>query len=123
MPGRGLSQQSGSNSASSLCGGGRSVLVLCFSHITFGPISLSRFAHARRLAHLRQRFVRRCHDRMPRRRGRPLPLRQRARPFRRRALGLLRDYSRTYNERFDGFVVRKFNGEKVKIASGEVRPL
>ena len=33
------------------------------------------------------------------------------------------DYSRTYNERFDGFVVRKFNGEKVKIASGEVRPL
>ncbi|MBV8240170.1 MAG: hypothetical protein JOY75_05195 [Hyphomicrobiales bacterium] len=39
------------------------------------------------------------------------------------ALGLLRDYSRTYNERFDGFVVRKFNGDKVKIASGEVRPL
>jgi hypothetical protein len=26
------------------------------------------------------------------------------------ALGLLRDYSRTYNERFDGFVVREFNG-------------
>lgn len=26
------------------------------------------------------------------------------------ALGLLRDYSRTYNEHFDGFVVRKFNG-------------
>src|SRR5262252_3220472 len=39
------------------------------------------------------------------------------------ALGLLRDYSRTYNERFDGFIVRKFNGGKVKIASGEVRPL
>jgi hypothetical protein len=39
------------------------------------------------------------------------------------ALGLLRDYSRTYNERFDGFIVRKFNGDKVKIASGEVRPL
>jgi hypothetical protein len=39
------------------------------------------------------------------------------------ALGLLRDYSRTYNERFDGFIVRKFNGERVKIASGEVRPL
>jgi hypothetical protein len=42
---------------------------------------------------------------------------------RQQALGLLRDYSRTYNERFDGFVVRKFNGEKVKIASGAVRPL
>src|SRR5215472_1400009 len=27
------------------------------------------------------------------------------------ALGLLRDHSRTYNERFDGFIVRKFNGE------------
>ena len=39
------------------------------------------------------------------------------------ALALLRDYSRTYNERFDGFIVRKFNGDKVKIASGEVRPL
>jgi hypothetical protein len=26
------------------------------------------------------------------------------------ALGLLRDYSRTYNERFDGFIVRKFKG-------------
>src|SRR5215475_9941537 len=64
MPGRGLSQQSGSNSASSLCGGGRSVLVLCFSHVTFRPISLSRFAHVRRLVHLRQRFVRRCQNRM-----------------------------------------------------------
>jgi PAP2 superfamily len=39
------------------------------------------------------------------------------------ALGLLRDYSRTYNERFDGFIVRKFNGDKVKIAGGEVRAL
>ena len=39
------------------------------------------------------------------------------------ALGPLRDYSRTYNERFDGFIVRKFNGEKVKIASGEAQPL
>jgi hypothetical protein len=39
------------------------------------------------------------------------------------ALGLLRDYSRTYNERFGGFIVRKFNGDKVKIAGGEVRPL
>jgi hypothetical protein len=39
------------------------------------------------------------------------------------ALGLLRDYSRTYNERFGGFIVRKFNGDRVKIASGEVRRL
>ena len=39
------------------------------------------------------------------------------------ALGLLRDYSRTYNERFDGFIVRKFNGDRVRIANGEVRPL
>jgi len=38
------------------------------------------------------------------------------------ALGLLRDYSRTYNERFDGFMVRKFNGDRVRITSGEVRP-
>jgi hypothetical protein len=37
------------------------------------------------------------------------------------ALGLLRDYSRTYNERFEGFIVRKFNGDRVKIANGEVR--
>ena len=36
------------------------------------------------------------------------------------ALGLLRDYSRTYNERFEGFIVRKFNGDKVKIAGGQV---
>jgi hypothetical protein len=39
------------------------------------------------------------------------------------ALGMLRDYSRTYNERFDGFIVRKFSGERVRIASGEMRPL
>jgi hypothetical protein len=39
------------------------------------------------------------------------------------ALGLLRDYSRTYNEHFDGFIVRKFNGGRLKIASGEIRPL
>jgi len=39
------------------------------------------------------------------------------------ALWLLRDYSRTYNERFDGFVVRKFNGDKVKITNGELEPL
>jgi len=39
------------------------------------------------------------------------------------ALGLLRDYSRTYNERFDGFIVRKFDGNTVKILNGEVGPL
>jgi hypothetical protein len=39
------------------------------------------------------------------------------------ALWLLRDYSRTYNERFDGFVVRKFNGDRVKITNGELKPL
>jgi hypothetical protein len=39
------------------------------------------------------------------------------------ALGLLRDHSRTYNERFDGITVRKFNGDRVTIAGGEVRPL
>ena len=39
------------------------------------------------------------------------------------ALWLLRDYSRTYNEQFDGFVVRKFNGDKVKIMNGELEPL
>ena len=37
------------------------------------------------------------------------------------ALGLLRDYSRTYNERFDGFIVRKFNGDKIKIAADDAK--
>lgn len=36
------------------------------------------------------------------------------------AIGLLRDYSRTYNERFDGFVLTKFDGQKIKIAKGNV---
>src|SRR5215510_12228154 len=39
------------------------------------------------------------------------------------ALGLLEDYSRTYNERIDGFIGRKFNGDRVKIADVEHRPL
>src|SRR5499427_558585 len=39
------------------------------------------------------------------------------------ALGLLEDYSRTYNERFDGFIVRKFSGDRVKITGGEVQRL
>ena len=37
------------------------------------------------------------------------------------ALGLLRDYNRTYNERFDGFIVRKFNGDKIKIAADDAK--
>jgi hypothetical protein len=36
------------------------------------------------------------------------------------ALGLLCDYSRTYNERFEGFVLTKFNGEKIRIADGRI---
>jgi hypothetical protein len=39
------------------------------------------------------------------------------------ALGLLRDYSRTYNERFDGFILRKLSGDRIRIIDGEVRPL
>jgi membrane-associated phospholipid phosphatase len=37
------------------------------------------------------------------------------------ALGLLADYSRTYNEQFDGFVVTRFDGETVQIANGSLR--
>ena len=39
------------------------------------------------------------------------------------AIGLLTDYSRTYNERFDGFVLTKFDGTKVEIANGAVQAL
>jgi hypothetical protein len=35
------------------------------------------------------------------------------------ALGLLCDYSRTYNERFDGFVLSTFTGEKIRVVNGE----
>ena len=38
------------------------------------------------------------------------------------ALGLICDYSRTYNERFDGFLFSTFRGEKLKIANGEWKP-
>jgi len=31
------------------------------------------------------------------------------------------DYSQTYNECFDGFIVTKFDGTKVKIANGTTR--
>jgi len=37
------------------------------------------------------------------------------------ALGLLCDYSRTYNERFDGFVLSTFRGEKIRIVNGELK--
>jgi hypothetical protein len=36
-------------------------------------------------------------------------------------IGLLADYSRTYNERFDGFALARFNGEKVRIANGLIQ--
>jgi hypothetical protein len=39
------------------------------------------------------------------------------------ALGLLRDYSLTYTERFDGFIVRQFNGRRLRIAGGDIMPL
>ena len=37
------------------------------------------------------------------------------------ALGLLCDYSRTYNERFDGFVLSTFIGDKVSVVNGELK--
>src|SRR5262249_34555268 len=37
------------------------------------------------------------------------------------ALGLLCDYSRTYNERFDGFVLSTFRGEKIRIGNCELK--
>jgi hypothetical protein len=37
------------------------------------------------------------------------------------AIGLLADYTRTYNERFAGFVLTKFDGTRVEIASGIAR--
>jgi hypothetical protein len=37
------------------------------------------------------------------------------------ALGLLCDYSRTYNERFDGFILSTLRGERVRVANGELK--
>lgn len=34
------------------------------------------------------------------------------------AIGLLKDYSRTYNEYFAGFTLTRFNGQKIRIANG-----
>ena len=36
------------------------------------------------------------------------------------AIGLLQDYSRTYNEEFAGFTLTKFNGERIRIMDGSV---
>jgi hypothetical protein len=36
------------------------------------------------------------------------------------AIGMLRDYSYTHNERFDGFILTKFDGKQIKIVKGEV---
>jgi hypothetical protein len=38
------------------------------------------------------------------------------------AISVLRDYSRTYRERFDGFLLTKFDGQKIKITGGKVLP-
>ncbi|OFX05566.1 MAG: hypothetical protein A3E78_12385 [Alphaproteobacteria bacterium RIFCSPHIGHO2_12_FULL_63_12] len=34
------------------------------------------------------------------------------------AIGLLKDYSRTYNESFAGFTLTRFNGQKIRISNG-----
>ena len=36
-------------------------------------------------------------------------------------IALLRDYSATYNEDFDGFTLRKFDGQRIRIRNGNVR--
>jgi hypothetical protein len=36
------------------------------------------------------------------------------------AIGLLCDYSRTYRERFGGFVFRRFDGARIRVSNGEV---
>jgi len=38
-------------------------------------------------------------------------------------IGLLADASRTYSERFDGFVLRRFDGTHLRISNGSVLPL
>jgi hypothetical protein len=39
------------------------------------------------------------------------------------ALALLSDYSRTYNERFDGFELATFRGQRMQIRNGSLNPL
>jgi len=36
------------------------------------------------------------------------------------AIGILRDYSKTYNERFNGFSLTKFDGQRIRIDDGQV---
>ena len=36
------------------------------------------------------------------------------------AIGILRDYSRTYNESFDGFTLTRFDGQRIRIFEGDV---
>ncbi len=38
------------------------------------------------------------------------------------AIGILQDYSKTYNEEFDGFTLTRFDGQKIRIVNGKVRP-
>lgn len=38
------------------------------------------------------------------------------------AIGILRDYSKTYNEDFAGFTLTRFDGEKIRIVDGKVLP-
>jgi len=37
------------------------------------------------------------------------------------AIALLADNSRTYRERFEGFVLTRFDGKRVRISNGEVQ--
>ena len=39
------------------------------------------------------------------------------------AIGLLRDYSITFNEDFDGFVLTRFDGQRIRIRNGKVKNL
>jgi hypothetical protein len=36
------------------------------------------------------------------------------------AIGLLADYSRTYNEWFDGFILTRFDGSRVRVSNGSI---
>lgn len=40
----------------------------------------------------------------------------------RQAIGILQDYSLTYNEQFDGFTLTKLDGERIRIVDGHVLP-
>lgn len=40
----------------------------------------------------------------------------------RQAIGVLQDYSLTYNEEFDGFTLTRFDGERIRIVNGHVLP-